>query len=220
VVAELTVGPGTRLLDVATGTGAVALRAAAAGADAVGLDLAPGQLEKARAAAAEAGLDVRFDEGDCQALPYEDASFDAVASAFGLIFAPDQERTAAEAARVCRPGGKLGVTAWPLDEWAQLAVRLGRHLPEGADAALWADEPHVRGLLGDAFDLRFERGEWLVEDTPDGLWELASTGVPHLRSWLDEVGPEQRAEAERLHLEFFADGRMQREYVLVLGTRR
>ena len=113
VVAALALEPGTRVLDVACGTGAVALRAARAGANVVGIDISPDQLAKARSAAAAAALNVHFDEGDCQELPYGDAEFDAVASTFGAIFAPDHERTAAELARVCRPGGRLALTAWP-----------------------------------------------------------------------------------------------------------
>src|SRR6185437_13235412 len=93
VVAALAAGPGTRLLDVACGTGGVALRAARA--DVVGIDISADQLAKARSAAREQGLDVRFDEGDCQELPYLDGEFDAVASAFGAIFAADHERAAA-----------------------------------------------------------------------------------------------------------------------------
>ena len=105
VVEALALEPGTRVLDVACGTGGVALRAARAGADVVGIDISADQLAKARAAAEADGLEIRFDEGDCEELPYGDAEFDGVASAFGAIFAPDHERAAGELARVCRPGG-------------------------------------------------------------------------------------------------------------------
>src|SRR5581483_7544410 len=106
-VAALDLRPGDRVLDLACGTGGVALRAARAGADVTGLDISPDQLAKARAAAAAAGLEIRFDEGDVQELPYGEAEFDAVASVFGMIFADDAGRAAAELARVCRPGGRL-----------------------------------------------------------------------------------------------------------------
>ena len=144
IVAALAIGPGAGLLDVACGTGGVALRAARAGADVVGIDISADQLAKARRAAEAEGLSIRFDEGDCQELPYDDAGFDAVASAFGAIFAPDHERTAAELARVCRPGGRLALTAWPEDEWSEVSERAGRTFPPGPDARDWAEEEHVR----------------------------------------------------------------------------
>ncbi len=221
VVAELALDPGARVLDVACGTGGVALRAARAGADVVGIDVSADQLAKARAAAEAAGLEIRFDEGDCQELPYVAAEFDAVASAFGAIFAPDHERAAAELARVCRPGGRLALTAWPKDEWSDVSERAGRVFPPGPDARDWAEEAHVRALLGDSFDLELLRGEWRIEaDSGEELWELVSTSMPPLRSWLAEQNDEVRAHAERVYLEYLAPGVLRREYVLVVGTRR
>src|SRR5690349_4561919 len=105
IVEALAIAPGDRVLDVACGTGGVALRAARTGADVAGTDISADQLAKARRAAAAEGLEIQLDEGDCQQLPYADASFDAVVSAFGAVFAADHARTAAELARVCRPGG-------------------------------------------------------------------------------------------------------------------
>src|SRR5205085_8035119 len=110
LVGRLQPGPGVRWLDVATGTGGVAIRAARAGADVTGVDIAPRLLEQARAKAD--GLPIRFDEGDVQRLPYADASFDVVSSVFGAIFAPDHEAVARELARACAPNGRLGLTAW------------------------------------------------------------------------------------------------------------
>ena len=221
VVDALVVEPGARVLDVACGTGGVALRAARAGADVVGIDISADQLAKARLAAEEAGLAIRFEEGDCQELPYRDGEFDAVASAFGAIFAPDHQRAAIELARVCRPGGRLVVTAWPQDEWSDVNERAGRVVPPGPDARDWAREEHVRSLLGDAFDLELEVGEWRIEaDSGDELWELASTSMPPLRSWLEEQDDETRARAEQVYLEYLAPGVLRREYVLVVGARR
>ena len=220
VVAALGVEPGVRLLDVACGTGGVALRAARAGADVVGIDISPDQLAKARRAAEEEGLAIRLDEGDCQALPYDRARFDAVASAFGAIFADDQERTATELARVCRPGGSLAVTAWQRDAWSDLHTAAGRPQYD-VDARRWGDPEHVRVLLGDAFELEFEAGTWRTEaDSGEALWELVSTSMPPLRAWLASVDHETRANAERVYLDHLASGVLAREYVLVLGTRR
>jgi SAM-dependent methyltransferase len=221
VVAALAVEPGSRVLDVACGTGGVALRAARAGAEVTGIDISADQLEKARRAADEEGLAIRFDEGDCQELPYGDAEFDAVPSAFGAIFAPDHGRTAAELVRVCRPGGRLALTAWPLDEWSEVSERAGRTFPPGPGPSDWTREEHVRGLLGAAFDLELQTGEWRIEaDSGEELWELASTSMPPLRAWLAEQSDDVRTRAEQVYLDYLAPGVLARQYVLVLGTRR
>ena len=221
VVEALAVEPGVRVLDVACGTGGVALRAARAGADVVGIDISADQLAKARRAASAEGLDIRFDEGDCQELPYADAEFDTVASAFGAIFAPDHERAAAELARVCRPGGRLALTAWPKDDWSEVSMRAGRTFDEDADAREWAREEHVRGLLGDSFELELQTGDWRIEaESGNALWELASTSMPPLRTWLAEQSAEARAHAEQVYRDYFAPGVFERNYVLVLGARR
>jgi ubiquinone/menaquinone biosynthesis C-methylase UbiE len=221
VVAALAVGSGMRVLDVACGTGGVALRAARAGADVVGIDISADQLAKARLAAEAEGLEIRFDQGDCQQLPYADAEFDAVASIFGAIFAADHERAAAELARVCRPAGRLALTAWQDDAWSEVHARAGRTFPGDADAREWAKEEHLRALLGDAFELELQAGEWRIEaSSGEELWELASTSMPPLRAWLAGLDDADRARAERVYLEYLAPGVLAREYVLVLGTRR
>ena len=221
VVAALAIEPATRVLDVACGTGGVSLRAARAGADVVGFDIAADQLVKARRAADEEGLTIRLDEGDCQELPYDDGEFDAVASAFGAIFAPDHERTAAELARVCRAGGRLALTAWPQDEWLAVGRRAGRPSPTGPDPTDWAKEEHLRALLGATFDLELQTGTWRIEaDSGAELWELLSTSMPPLRAWLMEQDGEVQARAERVYCEYLATGVLEREYVLVMGVRR
>jgi SAM-dependent methyltransferase len=221
VVATLALGPGCRVLDVACGTGGVALRAARSGAGVVGVDISPDQVAKARRAADDEGLAIRFDEGDCQELPYYDAEFDAVASAFGVIFAPDHERTANELARVCAPGGRLALTAWSDDEWSGVSERAGRTFPAGAAARDWAREEHLDDLLGAGFDLELQSGEWRIEaGSGTELWELVSTSMPPLRSWLVEQTDEVQAHAEEVYLDYFASGVFARTYVLVLGTRR
>ena len=222
VVEALAIEPGMHVLDVACGTGGVTLRAARAGAEVVGIDISADQLAKARRAADAEGLAIRFDEGDCQQLPYADAEFDAVASAFGAVFAADHARTADELARVCRQGGRLALTAWPKDEWSEVSARAGRTFSEEeADAREWAAEEHVRELLGDSFGLEFQTGEWRIEAASgEELWELASTSMPPLRAWLAEQTTEVRDHAARVYLEYLASGVIERNYVLVLGTRR
>lgn len=221
IVALLAPGPGVRLLDVACGTGGVALRAARTGADVVGIDISAEQIEKARRAAADAGLAIRFDEGDAQELPYAGAEFDAVASAFGMVFAPDHERAANELARVCWPAGRLAFTAWQKDAWSDLHETAGRTLSPEADAREWSQEEHIRELLGEAFELEFQTGTWRIEaESGDALWEFVSTSMPPLRSWLAAADAAARGHAERVYREFLEPGYFEREYRLVLGTRR
>ena len=221
VVEALAIEPGERVLDVACGTGGVALRAARAGADVVGIDISADQLAKAREAAAAEELEIRFDEGDCQDLPYADAEFAAVASVFGAIFAPDHQRTAAGLARVCRESGRLALTAWQKDAWWDINRAAGRPVTYEAHAPEWAKEEHIRALLGEAFDLELQTGTWRIEaGSGEELWELVSSSMPPLHAWLASVDDEARARAERVYLEFLASGVFERGYVLVLGTRR
>ncbi|HEY7691085.1 MAG TPA: methyltransferase domain-containing protein [Gaiellaceae bacterium] len=211
--------PGERFLDLACGTGEVALIAARAGAEVTGLDFSPGQLEKARAAAADAGLEVRFDEADVQELPYADASFDVVVSAFGMIFAPDHAGAASELTRVCRPGARVAITSWPEDDWFRLNARL-RPDYENMTAREWADEEHVRALLPE-LELAFGRGEsTIAAGSAEELWQLLATSVPGLKGWLDTLEPGEWESAHREFLKLLAKGELTREYVLVTGTRR
>ena len=112
MVAELGVEEGQELLDVACGTGNAAIPAAKRGARVTGLDLTPKLLEVSRRRAAAAGVEIELVEGDAEALPFADDSFDRVISLFGVMFAPDQQRATDELVRVCRPGGRIGFSAW------------------------------------------------------------------------------------------------------------
>jgi SAM-dependent methyltransferase len=221
VVAELSPGPGSRLLDLACGTGAMSLVAARVGADVVGIDISAEQLEKARDAAASADREIAFDEGDVQSLPYESASFDLAGSVFGLVFAPDHRRTAQELARVVRSGGRIAFTSWTYDEWSELGSRLGRVYPEGADARKWSLSEHAGGLLEDAFELERATGEWVVEaESGEKLWKLVSTSSPPLRAWLTRLDEDTHARAEAVYRAYLASGSLRRPFVLWLGRRR
>ena len=112
-------GAGKRVLDVGTGTGVVALTAARTGAKVTGLDLTPTLLERARENATLAELSIDFREGDAEALPFDDASFDVVVSQFGHMFAPRAEVALAQMLRVLRPGGTLAFTTWPPERQTQ-----------------------------------------------------------------------------------------------------
>jgi ubiquinone/menaquinone biosynthesis C-methylase UbiE len=228
LVARLAPQSGERWLDVATGTGAVALRAARAGAEVSGLDISEPLLDQARDKAEREGLEIAFDLGDAQQLPYADASFDVVASSFGVIFAPDARRAAGELARVVRSAGRLGLTTWcPNPEIARIHERFLREKP-AADMELWGRPERVRELLGDAFELDVTtRTSTQEAESPEELWELTATAVPPAKAFLATLDDESRDAYRTAMLEYWEcfrqkDGSVSepREYLLVLGTRR
>jgi SAM-dependent methyltransferase len=128
--ARLPIPPGSHVLDVATGTGNVALPLARLGFAVTGVDIAPNLLEQARERAAAEGLTIAFDEGDAEHLPYADASFDAIVTMFGAMFAPRPELVAAEFARVLKPGGLLAMANWNPESFTGKMFRTGaKHVP-------------------------------------------------------------------------------------------
>lgn len=145
---------GWRVLDVATGSGNAALAAARRGCQAVGVDYVPALLERGRIRAAAEHLSVEFREGDAEDLPFPEASFDAVLSIYGVMFAPNHERAAAELARVCRRGGRIALASWTPDGFIGETLRLfSRYLPQtpGLEPPVrWGEEAHLRDLFGDA----------------------------------------------------------------------
>lgn len=151
-VNQLGVKPGTRLLDVACGTGNQSIPAAKAGASVTGLDLAPNLLEHARKRAHEEGLKIEFIEGDAEQLPHADASFDAVISMFGAMFAPRPEVVASELFRVCRPGGFVAMANWTPQSFPAKMFALGSKYspppPGVAPPILWGDEETAKKRLG------------------------------------------------------------------------
>lgn len=142
---------GMRVLDVACGTGNLALPAARRGAVVTGVDIAPNLIEQARENAKREGLNVKFDEGDVENLPYEDGSFDTVVTMFGAMFAPRPDVTAAELTRVVRPGGFIAMANWtPAGFIGQMFKLTAGHVPPPAGMAspvLWGAEGTVRERL-------------------------------------------------------------------------
>lgn len=151
-VARLGLRPGTRVLDVACGTGNSAIPAARLGAQVTGVDIATNLLQQARERAAAENLAVTFDEGDAEQLPYPDEQFDVVMSMFGAMFAPRPELTAEELLRVCRPGGLVAMANWTPDGFVGRSFLVtGRHVPPppGIPPPLrWGNEDTVRERLG------------------------------------------------------------------------
>jgi SAM-dependent methyltransferase len=150
-LARIPIEPGTRVLDVACGSGQAALPAARAGADVTGIDISPKSIEEARARARAEGLGIQFDEGDVEMLPYKDASFDLVISLIGAMFAPRPERVAAELLRVCRPGGRIVMANWTAEGFIGLFLKtVGKHVPPPSlmpSPLKWGDEAVVRERL-------------------------------------------------------------------------
>jgi ubiquinone/menaquinone biosynthesis C-methylase UbiE len=152
--------PGTTVLDVASGTGHVALAAGRRFCRVTGVDFVPELLDVARRRALAEGLSIEFEPGDAESLPYEDDSFDYVMSAIGVMFAANQEQAASELVRVCRPGGTIGMANWtPTGFVGQMFATVGRHRPPPAGArppTTWGTEERVRELFGDRVsDVRF-----------------------------------------------------------------
>ena len=152
-VARLDLGSGMKVLDVACGTGNLAIPAAHAGADVTGIDIAPNLIEQAQARAADERLEARFDVGDAEALPYDDETFDVVMTMFGAMFAPRPDVTAAELIRVCKPGGVIAMANWtPGAFTGQMFKTNAKHVPPPAgmpSPILWGTEDAVRERLAD-----------------------------------------------------------------------
>ncbi len=154
-VQRLALPAGSRVLDVACGTGNLAIPLARAGCQVTGVDIATNLLAQARERAAAEHLVISFDEGDAEQLPYPDQSFDAVVSMFGAMFAPRPDLVAQELARVLRPGGLLAMANWNPESFSGAMFRVsGKHAPgaPGIPApVLWGDEQVVRERLAPAF---------------------------------------------------------------------
>src|SRR5262245_20185370 len=232
LVDRLAPQPGEQWLDLGCGTGDVAFHAARAGADVTGSDLSPTLIETARQQASELGLDLTLEVADCQALPYGDASFDVVSSSVGVIFAPDHARVAAELGRVCRPGGRMGLTAWRRDSGVgDIFEGMSKFMPpppEGAGSPFeWGEETYVREMLGDAFELSFEELDTRHEDEdPAEMWELfrSSYGPSHVL-W-DSLDDDRRRELDDTMTSVFEKHRdgetisMKRRYIVENANRK
>jgi len=179
LVEACSIASGQRVLDVAAGTGNVAIRAAAAGAHVVASDLTPENFDAGRREARACGVELEWVEADAEALPFGDGEFDVVTSSFGAMLAPNHKKVADELLRVCRPGGTVGMlTFTPEGLAAEFFATLARHAPAPPPGALppilWGSEEHVRELFGDRLEsLRMTRGEYVERAaTPQEYHEL------------------------------------------------
>lgn len=205
-IQRLGIAAGAKALDIATGTGNLAIPLARGGCAVTGVDIAPNLLVQARERAAAEGLTAQFDEGDAEALPYADASFDAVVTMFGAMFAPRPEMVVAEMARVLKPGGLLAMANWDPHGFVGQMFKLGsKHAPPPPGVAppvLWGDDATVRQRLAGGFrEIRTEIVPILFDMPMDAAGAVnffrtyfGPTKVAFIR--LDEAG--QRAYAADL----------------------
>ena len=180
---------GSRVLDVATGSANAAIAAARLGSRVVGVDYVPELLERGRQRAEAEGLDIELLEGDAEALPFPDASFDAVTSVFGSMFAPNHRQAGAELLRVVRPGGTIALASWTPDGFIGDLFRIQASYvppPPGVQSPmLWGTEAHLRKLFGDGI-------AWLEVEERTFTWRFRSAEefVGFFRRW---YGPTLKA---------------------------
>ncbi len=231
---RLRIARGSRLLDVACGAGQLALIAARAGLPTHGCDIATNWLEAARVRAASEGLAVTFEEGDAEALPYDDEQFDVVTSVFGAMFAPRPELVAAELARVCKPGGTIVMANWTADGFIGKMFRtIASHLaPSGLPSpVLWGSETTVRERLGGRkIDLKCTTQTWPF-DYPFSPEEVVEFFRTHYGPMSRAFASLDEADREGLRKELVelwsshntaTDGttKIAAEYLEVVGTKR
>ncbi len=226
------VRPGDRVLDVACGTGVVAVTAARLGASVTGFDLTPELLAVARDNARTCGVDVEFHEGDCEALPFPTAAFDVVVSQYGHMFAPRPAVAVGEMLRVLKKDGTIAFSTWPPELFVgRLFALVARYAPppDGVPPpTLWGDPDVIRERLGDAVrDVRFDRDTMLVPSLSPQHSRHASertagpviTLVERLRGAHPETLEAFRREYEALAAEYFTENTLRQGFLLTRATK-
>ncbi|HKX17482.1 MAG TPA: class I SAM-dependent methyltransferase [bacterium] len=224
---------GHRVLDVACGTGVVAITAARLGARVTGLDLTPELLERARENAGIAGVDITWHEGDVEQLPFGDADFDVVLSQFGHIFAPRPAVAVAEMLRVLKPGGTIAFSTWPPElALGRLFALGGRYMPAPppgvAPPPLWGDPNVIRERLGTAVrDLTFNRATMLVPAlSPQHNRVVAERTAGPLVTLIESLSATDpgrlaafRREFEAIVADYFEDNTVRQDYLITRATK-
>ncbi|MBX6743606.1 MAG: class I SAM-dependent methyltransferase [Acetobacteraceae bacterium] len=231
VLNRLDIRPGERVLDLATGTGWTARRLAQKGAKVTGVDIGAGVIEAARRLAKQANLEIEFMVGDAEQLDFPAGSFDVITSTCGVMFASRPEAVAGELARVCRQGGRIGLTTWPPEGTIADMFKVMRpYMPAPPNPAPpspfeWGREERVRELLGNTFDLQFETGTTVLRlPSGEAVWKVFSQGYGPTKTLLQAT--DRKEELRRDFIAFHEAHRtpmgiaMPREYLVVIGTRR
>jgi ubiquinone/menaquinone biosynthesis C-methylase UbiE len=225
---------GQKVLDVAAGNGNVTLAAARRWCEVTSTDYVPALLVRGKQRADADGMNVTFKEADAEALPFPDASFDVVVSTFGVMFTPNQDRAAAELARVCKRGGKIGLANWTPEGFiGQVFKTLGKYLPPPAGArspALWGTEARLKEMFGASSSaIRAERRHFVFRyRSPEHFLDVFKS---YYGPMLKAFGALDAANQQKLHQDLMAligplnrasDGTMvlPSEYLEVVITRR
>jgi SAM-dependent methyltransferase len=229
----LDVRAGEKVLDLATGTGWTARRLAQKGASVTGVDIGEGVIAAAHDLAKAAGLDIEFRVGDAEKVDLPDAAYDVITSTCGVMFASRPEEVAKELARLCRPGGRIGLTTWPpTSTLAKMFQMMKPYMPPPPTPAPpspfeWGREDRVKELLSRDFALRFDTGTTVLRmPSGEAVWDVFSKGYGPTKTLYQNTGDRK----EDLHRDFvaFHDAyrnadfgvAIPREYLVTIGTRR
>ena len=225
--------PDERVLDLSTGTGWTSRIVARRGATVIGVDIAECLLEAARVRAFAERLAIDYELADAERLPFGSATFDAVISTFGVMFAGNPEAAASELARVVRPGGRIALANWTPDGnvfgmfKVMKAYMPAPSFPAPPSPFAWGLRSRVRELLGDAFDLRFENGtSFYREPSAEAAWHTFSTGYGPTRTLFENLDAERREGLRNDFIAFHAGFANElgisvpRDYCITIGTRK
>ena len=224
---------GEKILDLATGTGWTSRVVARRGAVVTGVDIATGLLEAAEQQAMAEKLPIRYLQGDAEALPFDDDSFDAVVSTCGVMFASRPEMAAKELARVVRPGGRIALTTWTSDGNLFKMFQVMKPFmaapatPAPASPFEWGNTERIKQLLGESFELKFERAvSYYREPSAEAAWDTFSTSYGPTKMLADTLEPSKRAVLRADFIAFHAGFPtplgicVPREYWLTIGLRK